>query len=306
MEVGLVARPENRFEAMAEQKTAGITEWLDRLNADTEKLEAAIEQTLQALRKRGLQLPIDLSGMARAVKQDAERLRQTGVDSGDKLHQFEELVRTSALITSSLDLNQVLEDVIDTIINLTQAERAYLMLRDKQTGELRIRTARNWDKETLDADAAGFSRGVINTVMEHGQPVLTTNAQADERFQAMKSVFSQSLRSIMVIPLILRGETLGVLYADNRIGVGNFSQDAIPIITAFANQAAIAIENAKTFGKVKADLDEAKTEVERLRIQIDQSRLEKQLGEITETEYFQNLQTMANNIRRRAGRSQTE
>ncbi|MHB8629473.1 MAG: GAF domain-containing protein [Aggregatilineales bacterium] len=293
---------------MAEQKTAGsATEWLDRLTADSEKLEAAIEQTIQALRKRGLQLPIDLSGMARTVKQDADHIRQTGSNSGDKLHQFEELVRTTALITSSLDLNQVLEDVIDTIINLTQAERAYLMLRDKQSGELRIRTARNWDKETLDSDAAGFSRGVINAAMEHGQPILTTNAQADERFQAMKSVFSQSLRSIMVIPLILRDQTLGVLYADNRIGVGNFSQDAIPIITAFANQAAIAIENAKAFGKVKADLDEAKTEVERLRIQIDSSRLEKQIGEITETEYFQNLQTMANNIRRRGGRNpQTE
>ncbi len=293
---------------MAEQKTAGsAAEWLDRLTADSEKLEAAVEQTIQALRKRGLQLPIDLSGMVRTVKQDADHIRQTGANSGDKLHQFEELVRTTALITSSLDLNQVLEDVIDTIISLTQAERAYLMLRDKQSGELRIRTARNWDKETLDSDAAGFSRGVINAAMEHGQPILTTNAQADERFQAMKSVFSQSLRSIMVIPLILRDQTLGVLYADNRIGVGNFSQDTIPIITAFANQAAIAIENAKAFGKVKADLDEAQTEVERLRIQIDQSRLEKQIGEITETEYFQNLQTMANNIRRRGGRNpQTE
>jgi transcriptional regulator with GAF, ATPase, and Fis domain len=292
---------------MAEQKPVGsATEWLNRLTTDAEKLEAEIEKTVQALRKRGLQLPIDLSAMVRAVKQDAEGLRQTSAKSGDKLHQFEELVRTSALITSSLDLSQVLEDVIDTIISLTQAERAYLMLRDKQTGELRIHTARNWDKETLNTDAAGFSRGVINAAMEHGQPILTTNAQADERFQALQSVVSQSLRSIMVIPLILRGETLGVIYADNRIGVGNFSQDAISIITAFANQAAIAIENAKAFGKVKADLDEAQTEVERLRIQIDQSRLEKQLGEITETEYFQNLQTMANNIRRRAGRSQTE
>jgi len=293
---------------MAEQKTAeSVTERLDRLIADAEKLEVAIEQTVQALRKRGLQLPMDLGGMAHAVKRDAEFVRQSGASSGDKLHQFEELVRTSALITSSLNLTQVLDDVIDTIISLTQAERAYLMLRDKQTGELRIHTARNWDKETLDSDAAGFSHGVINTAMEQGQPILTTNAQADERFQQMKSVFSQDLRSIMVIPLILRGETVGVLYVDNKnIGVGNFRPDAIPIITAFANQAAIAIENAKAFGKVQADLDEAKTEVERLRIQIDQSHLEKQLGEITETEYFQNLQTMANNIRRRTGRSQTQ
>src|SRR5690349_19537659 len=98
---------------MAEQKTAGsAAEWLDRLTSDSEKLEAAVEQTIQALRKRGLQLPIDLSGMVRTVKQDADHIRQAGANSGDKLHQFEELVRTTALITSSLDLNQVLEDVI--------------------------------------------------------------------------------------------------------------------------------------------------------------------------------------------------
>ena len=295
---------------MADEKTAGnVAIAIEQLIKDTGELEAAIEKTVQAILKRGLQLPIDLSGKARAVRQEAEGLRSfTGVagkGTTDKLQQFEELVRTSALITSSLDLNQVLEDVIDTVIRLTQAERAYLMLRDIETGELHIRTARNWDRETLAVDAAGFSRGVINTAIEQREPILTMDAQADERFAANKSIFGQALRSILCIPMVLRGEIVGVLYADNRLGSGNFSMDAIPIVAAFANQAAIAIQNARAFGQVKADLAEAKVEVERLRIQIDQGKLQKQLGEITESEYFQNLQNIASNIRRR-GRPNTE
>ena len=288
---------------MADNPAGKLASAIEQIVRDSGDLEAAIEKTVQAIMKRGLQLPIDLSGKARAVRHEAEQLRAfSGPGSkgtSDKLQQFEELVRTSALITSSLDLNQVLEDVIDTVIRLTQAERAYLMLRDVESGELSIRTARNWDRETLAADAAGFSRGVINTAIEQREPILTMDAQTDERFAANKSIFGQSLRSILCIPMVLRGEIVGVLYADNRLGSGNFSLDAIPIIAAFANQAAIAIQNARAFGQVKADLAEAKVEVERLRIQIDQGKLQKQLGEITDTEYFQNLQTIASNIRRR-------
>ncbi len=279
---------------------------IDRLIANTEQLEATIEQAVAAIRKRGFQLPIDLGAMARAIRTDLSLLQQTEAESGGaKVRQLEELVRTSAMISSSLELNPVLENVIDTVISLAGAERAYLMLRDQSTGELTVRTARNWDRETLTSASTVFSRSVINTAIQHGTPVLTDNAQADARFQGMESVVMNELRSIMCIPMLLRGKIVGVLYADNRIGVGNFNIDSLPIMAAFANQAAIAIENARLFESVKADLVEAKTEVEKLRIQIDQRRLETQLGEIIETDYFQNLQTIAQNMRNRSGRARS-
>ncbi len=277
----------------------GFSEALDRLTANVERLEVTLDQTLQALKKKGLQLSVDLGGMAQAVRQDVRLVQQNSQGIQGKLELLQELVRTSELVNSSLDLEQVLEDVMDTVIHLTGAERAYLMLRDKKTGELSIRKARNWDRETLSQDDTGFSKGVINTAIQEGKPLLTTNAQADARFQGMQSVFSHSLRSIMVIPLILHGNVTGVLYADNRIGENIFSHENVPILAMFANQAAIAIENASLFGQVKADLDQAKTEVAQLRIQIDQGKLQKQLGEITESEYFDHVRSVAQDARRR-------
>lgn len=275
----------------------------ERLTDNLDQLETAVEQTIYALRKRGLQLPIDLSAMVQNVQHDFTAIRKNSSSTAGKLYQLQELVRTSTLINSSLDLEQVLADVMDTIVSLAGAERAYLMLRDRDTGELSIRKARNWNQESLPQDEAVFSRGIVNTVLEQGEPILTTNAQADVRFKGMESVFSHALRSIMCIPLLLHGQVTGVMYADNRLGEGNFSQDNIPILTAFANQAATAIENARLFGRVKADLDQAKIEVEKLRVQIDQRHLEKQIGEITETDFFQKLQRDAEAMRRRSNRN---
>ena len=66
-----------------------------------------------------------------------------------------------------------------------------------------------------------------------------------------------------------------------------------------ANQAAIAIVNAQQFARVKADLDRAQREVRRLQIEVDQKNLDKELSEITDTEYFQRLSSLARDIRKK-------
>src|SRR5262249_15916960 len=121
------------------------------------------------------------------------------------------------------------------------------------------------------------------------QPILTDNAQVDNRFQERASITMQSMRSIICIPLILRGEAIGVLYADNRVQQGVFNVDMIPMVTAFANQAAIAIENSRLFEQVKMDLLNAQREVQTLRIQIDKQHTDTQIEEITTSDIFKRL-----------------
>jgi GAF domain-containing protein len=277
---------------------------LSQLTNDTDRLYTSLSQVLRALAKNGVQISVDLDGMMQAVHRDVQSLRdesQRIMEELKTVERMEALVHTSALITSSLDLDQVLEGVIDTIIELTGSERAYLMLLNDH-GELTIRAARNWNQESLSDNDAMFSRSIVNAALEQGQPIVTTNAQADERFQTNKSVIGQALRSILCVPLILRDRPVGVLYADNRMVQGVFKEDIVPIMTAFGNQAAIAIENARAFGQVKADLYVAQREVERLRIQIDQDKVDRQVVEITESEYFQQLEAMARNIRQKTNK----
>jgi GAF domain-containing protein len=208
------------------------------------------------------------------------------------------LVRTLSLINSSLELGKVLEEVMDTVVRLTGAERGYLMLLDRNTGELEVRTARNWDRETLTEGESIFSRGIVNAAITSKETILTTNAQDDPRFQGMQSVMNNSLRSIVCVPLSLRGQVVGVLYADNQIGKGVFNPESLPTLGAFANQAAIAIENAQAFGRVKAELAKAEEEVRELRIMIDEGKRETQIKEITNTEYFKELEAMVKTMRR--------
>lgn len=277
---------------------ARFLQGIDSLTTSTEKLDSVLARMMQALEKNGIKLSVDVSGIMATVRQDVENLDRASRTVFAELGEFQQLVRTSALITSSLDLDHVLYEVMDTIIALTRAERAYLMLRDRQTDELSIRAARNWDRESLAQEDAVFSRSIVNTAIAEGEPIITTNAQSDDRFQGMQSVVSHSLRSILCIPLVLHGRIVGVLYADNRIEQGIFNQDSVPLLLAFGSQAAIAIENARLFAQVKDDLDKAKLEVQRLQIQIDQSKVTKEVRDITETDYFQTLSSLAKDMRR--------
>ncbi len=276
---------------------ADYLETLEQLRQRTAQLDNVVTRTVQALAKHGVQLSVDLGGMVSDVVQVVGALDQRGRRVLQHMQRQRELVRTMTLITSSLDLDQVLAEIMDTIITMTSAERAYLMLREKDDGELTIRAARNWDRQTISDDEASFSRSVVNMAIEQLEPVITTNAQGDERFQGLKSVVQHGLRSILCIPLTLHGRVVGVLYADNRIEQGVFSTDEIPLLTAFATQAAIAIENAKIFERVQEDLRETQRELQHLKIQIDRAKVRQQVSEITESEYFARLSEAAKAIR---------
>lgn len=155
------------------------------------------------------------------------------------------LVRTAEVVNSSLDLPSVLTHVMDTFIGLTGAERGFVMLQDRVTGKLKVQTARDLDRETISGSDFEISRTIVGSVARDGRPVVTTNAQADPRFSAQESVVLYALRSILCAPLRARGKVTGVIYADNRIKSGLFTKTDETLLAAFADQASIAIENAR-------------------------------------------------------------
>lgn len=158
-------------------------------------------------------------------------------------------------INSSLDLDEVLRIVMDTIIRVTKAERGFLMLRNDE-GELVTRIARNWVQESVGDSETAVSRTVINRVVNSGQPVLTTNAKEDPRFDKQESIIIHQLRSILCVPLKVKGELTGVIYCDNRIHTGVFSDTEKEVVVAFANHAAVALENARLFDSLRGTLAE--------------------------------------------------
>ncbi len=202
-------------------------------------------------RQRGADMLVaELSQYMIALQNILTQLEQELTTQMSERDELAALYNVSHAISSSLDLSEVLNDVMDQIIRLTGAERSFLMLVDPDTGELEFRAARNMDSETIASSSFDISRSIVNQVAASGEPIVTTNAQMDPRFKAQESVIGYNLRSILCVPLRVRGKTTGVIYADNRILTSLFADSDRDLLAAFANQAAVAIENARLFESV--------------------------------------------------------
>ncbi|MBL8062091.1 MAG: GAF domain-containing protein [Anaerolineales bacterium] len=165
------------------------------------------------------------------------------------------LAEVGQVINSSLEIDEVLRFVMDNIVRLTKAERGFLMLRNEQ-GEMVARVARNWEMESINSNEKNVSSSVVQRVIDTGESVITTNAQEDKRFVGQESIVAFNLRSILCVPLKVKNDLIGVIYADNRIRAGIFAETEKDLLEAFANQAAVAIDNARLFSSLKHTLEE--------------------------------------------------
>ena len=179
-----------------------------------------------------------------------------------QFNHLQALAGIGQVVNSTLEVDEVLQIVMDTIVRLMGAERGFLMLRDEQ-GEMVIRIARNWEQESINKNEFAISRTVIQRVIEAGEAILTTNAREDPRFDGQASIIAFNLRSILCVPLRVKSEQIGVIYTDNRIRSGIFSEADRDLLLGFADQAAVAIENARLFSSLKRTLAEV-TELKNL------------------------------------------
>jgi len=215
----------------------------------------------QMLQKRGMNLPSGSLDSLNTLKRRLDALSRQLLTEQLELRRLRGLADTTALINSSLEVNDVLNQIMDTVINLTGAERGYIMLKNIQTGELEFAVARGIDREQLvgQAEDGGksehiVSKTVVNQVAETGEPILTDNASQDTRFQGQQSVVGYALRSILAVPLKVREELIGVVYCDNRILAGLFQKSELDLLISFTNQTAVAIENARLFESMREQL----------------------------------------------------
>jgi len=165
--------------------------------------------------------------------------------------QLAALSRSAEELNSSLDLDDVLVHAMRMLVELTGAERAFFMLTDPDSGRMRVRASHNVDPGHLESSSSfAVSRTVVDTVLEHGAAVVTTDAAADPRFSGQESVALHSLRSIICVPIRVDGRIEGVVYADNRLATDIFSETDRDFTAALASQAAAALENARLFENV--------------------------------------------------------
>ena len=177
--------------------------------------------------------------------------------------QLEHLLAINRKLSSSLDLEQVLSWTIDSALELTGAERGLVIVRGDEGFELIA--ARNIDASVRGPAEAAFSRGIAERVIAEGVPLTAVDAMRDERFESRHSIHAMRLKSVLAVPIRSHGGIAGALYLDHRYKAGVFEPRARQLLSAFADQVAIALHNAK----LVADLEARTKELERERRRIE-------------------------------------
>jgi transcriptional regulator with GAF, ATPase, and Fis domain/predicted negative regulator of RcsB-dependent stress response len=146
-------------------------------------------------------------------------------------------------LNSETDPEALLESILDMALQAVKGERGMILVREEDSEEFSIRLARNLEQETLQ-DAEIFSRGVVAQAGE-GRSVLALDAGHDQRFRELRSVSLYGIRSLMCVPLRSRGGMVGAVYLDSRREGALFTPDDLRFLEAFADHAALALENLR-------------------------------------------------------------
>ena len=158
----------------------------------------------------------------------------------------------SSMVNSSLNLAEVLALIMRHVNRVTNSTASTLMLLDDKTGELVFSVPTGPKADKLTDIRLPSGEGIAGWVAEHEQPALIPNAREDPRFyQGIDRVSGFETRSILCVPLKARTELIGVLEAINKVDGSSFTEEDALLLSIFAYQAAMAIENARLYGKLK-------------------------------------------------------
>ncbi len=166
---------------------------------------------------------------------------QASAPAGQRLVALDTLVRFSERLLAATDLNRLLDELLDALVEVTQADKGFLILREGE--EMAVRAARNVARETIDGSVR-VSDSIVRKVLETGRPLVVADALHDAEWSGSSSVVNLKLCSVMCAPLKQKGEVFGVIYLGNDNVVSLFDERALEPLTVFAAQASLLVQNA--------------------------------------------------------------
>lgn len=174
---------------------------------------------------------------------------------------FERLKELNAELLQEDDMKRVLKRLMDSAVELSRAENGFLVVRAEVFGLVEaasspipgfvVAASKNVRKQDIGRSEFAMSLTAVRQAIETGKPILTDNAQQDERFREANSVLLGGLRSLIAIPLKGPSEILGVFYLDHRMEVGVFDEGSLPTLETFAGIATLALQKGRMIEELK-------------------------------------------------------
>ncbi|MFH1655009.1 MAG: GAF domain-containing protein [Candidatus Omnitrophota bacterium] len=174
------------------------------------------------------------------------------------------LSKISIAITSDLYLEDVLKLIVTLTANVMKAKICALWLLDKNTKELKIRATQALSKEYLKERSLKIGEGIVGLVAKEKKPIVILNVLKDKRYKEKDLAKKEKLVSMISVPMAVKKEVIGVINCYATVSY-KFTKSDIDLLSAVANQAAVAIENTELIVKTKVIQEEldARKKVER-------------------------------------------
>jgi class 3 adenylate cyclase/pSer/pThr/pTyr-binding forkhead associated (FHA) protein len=165
---------------------------------------------------------------------------------------LEILLLLSKELSSPEEPERLLPKILDLLFEIMNVDRAAILFLNEENKELEAKALRGRDRDCL-LEKEFYSKSIISRVCCDGTAIVTADASVDERLDGSESIIAKSIHASMCVPLKAREKVIGVLYVDNLSMSDIYTDEDVEFLSALANQAAIAIENARLYEQMERE-----------------------------------------------------
>ncbi len=182
---------------------------------------------------------------------EAPPIENEAAETMADLDAYQKLYEFSARLLQKHDLTELLDELMDSVIEITNADKGFLVLMEGD--QLDVKVARNLKRENIADAVTQLSDSIVAKVIETRRPVIISDAMNDDEFSSSQSIIKLRLTSVICVPLLEKGNLIGIIYVGNDSVVDLFQDETMRVLTVFAAQASLIISNALLLNELKVD-----------------------------------------------------
>src|SRR4051794_6532798 len=188
---------------------------------------------------------------------------ETAAKTVAELNSYKKLLEFSQKLMAEYELGNLLDQLMDVIIQVSNADKGFIVLME--SNEPVVKVARNLRRETISDAVSHLSDSILARVIESRKPLIVSDALSDAQFRNSLSVVNLRLTSVMCVPLLERGNLIGVIYVGNDHVAQLFDEPSLEVLTIFASQASLLVRNALLVNELQIDNRSLQERIERMR-----------------------------------------
>jgi signal transduction histidine kinase len=191
-----------------------------------------------------------------ALQQENQNLRDEYVSLAQQLVGLRMVQVLTQDLVSELDVDRLLQRILRSAIDAVHGTAGALLLLDPTGDELIFSVVEGGGGAALEGQRMGRDQGLAGWVVSHNQPLIIADVHEDDRFyERIPAQVAYEVTSMISAPLIVKGEPIGVVQVLNKAQDARFDEDDLSLLTSFAAQSAITIENTRLYQDLMRERD---------------------------------------------------